>query len=218
MVVAATCIGAGGTALGAAAGQSPRAGNAGGAATTSPETIPFTSTQTTSTQTTTTQTTTPATPPVPKLSVCMKRERAVVADRLHVRLAGVGERQRAGSNGMPQCNYLVRHAHGTPPGRVVVVVNVDNGPQPLWRLMRKVVEAGQIFGPIPPGWKPPLGLSGLGPYASWFSNIDQLMADTHNHKYLLTVSIVWSHAKRSEKISLARAAIAPYWRVGRFPA
>ncbi|MDE3130178.1 MAG: hypothetical protein KGL16_03420 [Acidobacteriota bacterium] len=231
LVVAAVCACAGGPALAAVAAQSstPSGARATGAAataatgpaTTGPETRTFTSTQTASTTTTTTTTTstTPATPPVPNLHVCLKAARADIARRLRVRSALVRRRQRAGSNGMPQCNYLVEHARGVRPhARVVVVVNVDNGPQPLWRLMRKVVEAGQIFGPTPPGWRPPLGVEGLGPYASWFFNLDQLMADTANYRYLLTVSIVWPRARHAEMIGLARVAIAPYRRVARFAA
>jgi hypothetical protein len=157
------------------------------------------------------------TAPVPKLSVCVKVSRAAIAQHLHVSVGEVRMRQRVGSNGMPQCNYLVQRARVVRPlTRAVVVVNVDNGPQTAWRLMRKVVEAGQIFGVPPPGWKPPLGLNGLGPYASWFPTLDQLMVNNVNLRYIFTVSIIWWRAKASEMISLARAAVVPYRRIRRF--
>jgi hypothetical protein len=60
---------------------------------------------------------------------------------------------------MPQCAFRARATGRT----VVVTVNVDNGPQPYFRLLRTVNEAAQIFGVPPPGFQPPQGLSGLGP-------------------------------------------------------
>ena len=226
---AAACACAGGPALAAALGERPANRIPAGETapltrtfTTTTTTIGTTSTQTTTAQTTTTQTdtsTAPKTAPVPKLSVCLRNARAVIARALGVRVAAVRRTQRAGSNGMPQCNYLVRRARTVGPHtRAVVVVNVDNGAQAAWRLMRKVVEADQIFGVPPPGWKAPIGLNGLGPYASWFPNLDQLMANNVDRRYIFTVSVVWWRAKRAEMISLARAAVVPYRRVRRFAA
>jgi hypothetical protein len=226
---AAACACAGGPALAAAVGEKPANRIPAGETapltrtfTTAITTIVTTATQTTAAQTTTTRTDTSRTPktvPVPKLSVCLRSARAVLARALGVRVAAVRRTQRAGSNGMPQCNYLVHRAHTVGPRtRAVVVINVDNGPQAAWRLMRKVVEAAQIFGVPPPGWKAPIGLNGLGPYASWFPNLDQLMANNVNRRYIFTVSIVWWRATRAEMISLARAAVVPYRRVRRFAA
>jgi len=226
IAVAVVCACAGGPALAAVAGRSPAAG---ALTKTAPlNTVPFTSTTTatqattTATQATTTATqtttTTPKTAPVPKLSVCLRTARAVIARTLAVKVSAVDKRQRVGSNGMPQCNYLVQRAHTSsgPHTRAVVVVNVDNGAQAAWRLMRKVVEADQIFGVPPPGWKPPIGLNGLGPYASWFPTLDQLMVNNVTRRYIFTVSIIWYRAKRAAMIELARTAVVPYRQVRRF--
>jgi hypothetical protein len=143
--------------------------------------------------------------------------RAAIAKALGVKVSAVSRRQRVGSNGMPQCNYLVHRARtrSGPHTRVAVVVNVDNGAQAAWRLMRKVVEASQIFGPVPKGFQPPVGLNGLGPYASWFPDLDQLMANNITRRYILTVSIMWGRAKPAEMIHLAREVVVPYRRLKR---
>lgn len=144
-------------------------------------------------------------------SVCLATARRAIALHLGVKVASVGERPSQGSNGMPQCSYSIARAHrGGPHSHVFLVVNIDNGPQAQWRLMRKVSEATQLFGPPPPGWHAPIGLSGLGPYASWFINIDTLMAVNHARTQLLSVGIAWRHAKRAEMVTLARAAVVPY--------
>src|SRR5579872_3680037 len=130
-----------------------------------------TPTTTTATTTTSTTATTPKAAPVPR--VCLKAERAVIAHALGVRVSVVREHQHLAGNAMPQCNYLVHRARSIRPHtRVVVAVNVDNGPQAAWRLMRKNVEASQIFGIPPPGWRRPIGLLGLGPNAGWYPTLD----------------------------------------------
>lgn len=132
--------------------------------------------------------------------VCLSKAGAAIANDLRVRSGAVATALSEGSNGMPQCKFTA--------GRASVMVNIDSGPQAGWRLMRTVVEASQIVGPPPPGWKPPIGLYGLGPYASWFPELDALMAT--NGVDLLDASLTWPHAKRAEMIKLARAAITPY--------
>jgi len=220
ITVAVVCACAGGPAIAAVAAQG-RA-SAGGSAGPSTLTLPVpTGTAITPTSTSTTGTTpktVPKTAPVPKLAVCLKIEPAVLAKQLNVKASAVRVKQRVGSNGMPQCNYLIHRAHTAagPHTRVVVVVNVDNGAQAAWRLMRKNVEADQIFGVPPPGWKRPIGLNGLGPYAAWYPNLDQMMVNNVTRKYILTVSIVWWRAKTQEMIALARAAVLPYRRIHRF--
>ena len=109
---------------------------------------------------------------------------------------------------MPQCTFA-------PSGhrRPSVTVNVDSGPQAQWRLMRTVVEATQIFGVPPPGWSAPIGLSGLGPYASWFPELGALMAT--NGADLVTVGVDWPRASRGAKIELARQIIVPFRRHSR---
>jgi len=126
-----------------------------------------------------------------------------VAAAAHVRSADITIARSVGGNGMPQCTLRPR-GHGRPS----VMVNVDNGPQAAWRLMRTVVEASQIFGVPPPGWAPPIGLNGLGPYASWFPELDALMAT--NRVDLVTVNINWPRAPRKAKIALARRIVVPY--------
>jgi hypothetical protein len=138
---------------------------------------------------------------------------------LKVRAATIQEHEFLASNGMSQCNFVVARAHaGGPRGKVVVTVNVDNGPQPHWRLMRKVVEATQIFGPTPKGWRAPSGVHGLGAYASWFWNLNQLMAINVGHNYLLTVGVIWHHATEAELRSLAFKAILVFRHIARLPA
>jgi len=136
-------------------------------------------------------------------SVCLQQTRTAIAKDLAIKAGAVSTTAIAqASNGMPQCTFKA--------GRVSVIVNVDNGPQPVWRLMRKVVEATQIFGPPPPGWKAPIGLFGLGPEASWFPNLDAMMANNDARTELLTVTVSWKHAKQAAMRKLARAALIPY--------
>lgn len=144
-------------------------------------------------------------------SACLASARHAVARSLGVSVAKVGRQLEMGSNGMPQCAYTVARAHkGGPHSHVLLMANVDNGPQAGWRLMRKVGEATQLFGPTPPGWHAPIGLSGLGPNASWFINLDALMAVNHARTELLTVTVSWRRAKRAEMVALARATVVPY--------
>ncbi|HET9094629.1 MAG TPA: hypothetical protein VFN36_06030 [Solirubrobacteraceae bacterium] len=148
--------------------------------------------------------------------VCLAAERRTLAARLGVRSASIGEHQRTAANGMPECDYRIAHARrGGPPGHVAVRVNVDDGPQAAWRLMRTVVEASQIFGPVPKGFRPPAGVPGLGPYASWFPALDQLMANDTRRRDLITVTIIWPRASQRQMLALARPAMAPYRRVRR---
>jgi hypothetical protein len=137
-------------------------------------------------------------------AVCKPRAQGAVAKYLGLKVDAVSYRESVASNGMPQCAFAARaHTH-----KVVVTVNVDNGPQAYFRLMRTVVEASQIFGPPPPGFHPPQGVSGLGPYASWFPNNRQLMAT--NDVDLLTVTVAWPGADRDTEVAIAKTAIKPY--------
>jgi hypothetical protein len=144
--------------------------------------------------------------------VCLPQARAAIAKSLGVRISAVGTAHTEGGNGMPQCVFTTPRpsAAHEPRTRASVTVNVDSGPQAAWRLMRTVVEADQIFGVPPPGWKPPFGVSGLGPYASWFPELDALMAT--NGVDLLDASVSWRRAKLAPMVKLARAAVTPYVR------
>jgi hypothetical protein len=141
--------------------------------------------------------------------VCLAHAKLAVARVLDVRPSGLTTARTVGDNAMPQCVYRTRGVAITRPRvRASVTLNVDDGPQAAWRLMRTVVEQSQLFGPPPPGWVAPIGLYGLGPYASWFPNRDQLMAT--NQIDLFTATIGWRGAKRAQRIALGRAAITPY--------
>lgn len=143
-----------------------------------------------------------------RLPVCQPRVRSAIATELQVTTAAVSTSASVGNNGMPQCTFTTHAA-----GRVVsVVANVDNGPQVGFRIERTVVEASQIFGKPPPGWKPPIGLYGLGPYASWFPTRGELMAT--NGRDLLTIGVDWNGVTRGSRIKLARAALGPYMKEG----
>jgi hypothetical protein len=135
-------------------------------------------------------------------AVCPPQARSDVAGALDV--GSVTARPSVGSNGMPQCTFTGQ----LKAGRVSATVNVDNGPQVQFRLERTVVESSQLFGPAPPGWHAPIGLSGLGAYASWFTNDDKLLAS--NGVDLITVYVTWPHEPRAGMIKLARAAIVQY--------
>ena len=193
IAVTAICACAGGPALASVAGHS-----------------------TTATTTTTSSTTTAA--PSPQLLVCLTSVRRLIAKRLRVRATSIHEHQFLATNGMPQCNYVIAHAHrGGPPGKVVLTANVDNGPQAHWRLMRKVVEAAQIFGPVPKGFRPPIGIHGLGANASWFPPLDQMMANNLRGRYLLTVGVIWHRTTQAQKIAVTRAVIVIYRNIHRLP-
>jgi hypothetical protein len=141
---------------------------------------------------------------------CASKAQADIARALDV--SSVTARPSVGRNGMPQCTFTAQSRAG----RVSVIVNVDDGPQVEFRLERTVAEATQLFGPPPPGWHAPIGLGGLGPYASWFTNDDHLLAS--NGIDLITVYVTWPHEPRPVMIKLARAAIAQYMkRVRKLP-
>ena len=166
---------------------------------TSPQTIPQTTTTSTLTSTTTSTPTT--TTPAKTKDVCLASGRRAFAKSLGTSSASVSIRASQGSNGMPQCSYGVSSPRkGGPRTRVVVTVNVDSAPQAAWRLMRTVVEASQLFGPPVPGWHAPIGLLGLGPYASWFIDLHALMAVNHTRTELLTATVSWKRAERAEMI------------------
>jgi hypothetical protein len=134
--------------------------------------------------------------------VCkLKAQQGIARD---LGISSIAYARSVGNNGMPQCAFTARAAGH----RVLVVVNVDDGPQAYFRLLRTVSEATQIFGVPPPGFHPPQGLLGLGPFASWFPNTHQLMAT--NDADLLTVTVTWPGAGRNSEVGVARAAVVPY--------
>ncbi|MGH2842154.1 MAG: hypothetical protein ACRDKL_01015 [Solirubrobacteraceae bacterium] len=145
-------------------------------------------------------------------ALCQPAALAAIARQLHVSRSRIATTKQLASNGMPQCTFSDGHgAHAT----ASVVVNVDDGPQVEFRMDRTVEEASQIFGAPPPGWRAPIGLRGLGPYASWFQARDALMAT--NGTDLLTVTVNWPRARQAAMIALARDAIEPYMKLGHPP-
>jgi hypothetical protein len=141
---------------------------------------------------------------VARPAVCKLKAQTAIARDLGIALGAVSYARSVGGNAMAQCAFRSRAGGRT----VVVTVNVDNGPQPYFRLLRTVGEAAQIFGVPPPGFRPPQGVSGLGPFASWFPANDQLMAT--NDRLLLTVTVAWPGHGRDDEVGLARATIVPY--------
>jgi len=141
----------------------------------------------------------------------MLRARAAVARELGVGPGAVKVSLALGGNVEPLCVYVARPKAGHGPlTKATVSVNVDSAPQAVWRLMRTVVEASQIFGAPPPGWKRPIGEERLGPWASWFPELNALMAT--NGVDLLDAIVTWRDANRAQMVALARAAITPYQR------
>jgi len=140
----------------------------------------------------------------PRPAVCKLKAQQAIARDLKLSLSAVAFAKTQAGDLMPQCTFTARADGHT----ATVTVNVDHGPQAYFRLLRTVGEASQIFGVPPPGWQPPQGLLGLGPFASWFPTRHDLMAT--NDADLLTVGISWPGSTRNQDVSLARAAVVPY--------
>jgi hypothetical protein len=109
-----------------------------------------------------------------------------------------------GTNGMPQCSFkaqLVEHK------RVEAIANVDNGPQPYFRLERTALEASQTFGT--PRLSPaPDAVFHLGLEADWFPAYPQLMAT--DGKLLITLSVTWNRTPQTRQQQLAVAMTRTY--------
>jgi hypothetical protein len=114
-----------------------------------------------------------------------------------------------GNNAMPQCQFTARMGAGR---HVGVLANVDSAPSPYFRLERTIVESSQIFGPtrLSPA---PVSVAGLGLEASWFPANGWLMA-TDGFR-LITTSVNWRGASRSQDIALAEAVTRTYLRTPR---
>jgi hypothetical protein len=131
--------------------------------------------------------------------VCKPVATAIFGAAVHVSAGHVAAKVSMGNNGMPQC--------GLEAGKVVALVNVDNGPQPYARLERTAEEASQPFTQqrLSPS---PIDLKGLGLDADWFPEEQQLMTTDGN--VLLTVTITWPRAKQAKEIALAKRLARPY--------
>jgi hypothetical protein len=141
----------------------------------------------------------------PRPAICRLKAQQAIAGDLGVGFGAIGYAKSIGSNGMPQCTFTA-HTKGR---RLVLTVNVDNGPSAYFRLLRTVDEATQLFGPPPPGFHAPESVSGLGAFASWFPNNHQLMAT--NDVDLLTATVTWPGAGRDQEVRVAHAGVLPYY-------
>ena len=88
-----------------------------------------------------------------------------------------------------------------------MIANVDNGPQPYFRLERTIVEAGQQFGAVRTA-APPQSVTGLGLDAAWFPDEMKLM--TTDGVRLITVTINWPGTSGARRRALARATARDY--------
>lgn len=137
---------------------------------------------------------------------CQSEARAAMARFLAVAPASISASPSTGDNDMPQCSFTVRLAAGT---RVDALANLDNAPQPYFRLERTTVEAAQVFTPsrLTPA---PEQISGLGLEADWFPAYPKLMATDGIR--LITVSVTWPGAAQSRERRLAEALTRTYLR------
>ena len=100
---------------------------------------------------------------------------------------------------MPQC-VLTATRPGQPPVRVTV--NLDNGPQPYFRLERTAVEASQQFGTERLYAAPEL-VMGLGLDADWFPDANNL--ETTDGVKLITATIGWPGSSQGQRRALSVA-------------
>ena len=96
--------------------------------------------------------------------MCSPGARKAVAGVLALPDASISVATSTGNNGMPQCSFRARSAHGE---RIEAIANVYTGPQPYFILERTAVEASQSFTAkrLSP---PPQAIPGLGLEADWF--------------------------------------------------
>ncbi|MBV8987784.1 MAG: hypothetical protein JO372_04400 [Solirubrobacterales bacterium] len=123
---------------------------------------------------------------------------------LAVPTGSVATSASTGNNDMPQCSFTVHLPAGK---RVDATANIDNGPQPYFRLERTTVEASQVFTPsrLSPA---PEAVTGLGIEADWFPAYPQLMAT--DGLRLITVSVTWRGATQGRERRLAEALTRTY--------
>jgi hypothetical protein len=136
--------------------------------------------------------------------LCVQSARAVLAAHLGVQVSAVSQAVSTGSNDMPQCVLTVRRPGSRP---VQVTVNLDNGPQPYFRLERTAVEATQQFSTVRL-YTAPQQISGLGLDADWFPDSDYL--ETTDGSRLITVTIGWPGSKGTQRRALAVVIARPF--------
>jgi hypothetical protein len=138
---------------------------------------------------------------------CEAAARDAVARFLGTPPARVAITASTGGNSMPQCAFRARAALG---GRVEATANLDDGPQPYFRLERTAIEAAQVFTPgrVVPAPEP---IAGLGLEADWFPAQSQVM--TTDGVRLVTVSVSWPGVPHARERALAEALSRTYLRV-----
>jgi hypothetical protein len=135
---------------------------------------------------------------------CQAQARDAMATFLSIAPAMISTSASMGTNGMPQCSFKARLVAGK---RVGAVANVDNGPQPYFRLERTALEASQTFGT--PRLSPaPEAVLHLGLEADWFPAYPQLMAT--DGKVLITLAVTWNRVPQSRQRQLAVAMTRTY--------
>lgn len=129
---------------------------------------------------------------------CTVPARDAMATYLHASRASISESASVGNNDMPQCLFGTRLGSGR---TVEALVNVDNGPQPYFRLLRTVDEDSQGFPTL--DHAPPAAIMNLGLEADWFPQYPQLM--TTDGYRLITVAVTWRHEPQRDERALAMA-------------
>jgi hypothetical protein len=139
-------------------------------------------------------------------ALCRPDARQAMARFLSVPPTSIALAASTGNNAMPQCTFKAGGAARRP---IVLIANVDSGPQPYFVLERTAVEATQQF-TAKRMIAAPQDVSGLGLDADWFPAETQLMA-TDGHR-LITVSVSWHGASQARKRAIAETLTRPYLR------
>lgn len=134
---------------------------------------------------------------------CTTATRTAMATYLHVSPSAISQSASIGNNDMPQCTLKTRLSSGT---TVEVLVNVDNGPSPYFRLLRTENEDAQGFPVL--NHPPPQAIMHFGLEADWFPQYPQLMA-TDGYR-LITVATTWRHEPQRDQRSLAIEMTKPF--------
>jgi hypothetical protein len=138
--------------------------------------------------------------------LCPPVARQAMAHFLAVPASSIAPATSTGNNAMPQCTFK---ASGVAKRPIVLIANVDSGPQPYFVLERTAVEESQQF-TASRMIAAPQTVSGLGLDAYWFPAETRLM--TTDGARLITVSVVWHGARQARERALAEALARPYLR------
>jgi hypothetical protein len=126
---------------------------------------------------------------------CTEKTLRAVSRALAVSPKLVKARAGVGGNGSPQCRYAA--------GRDAVVVNLDAGAQPYFRLERTAVEASQQFGLVR-AVAAPLNVTGVGLDAWWYPDEDQF--ETTDGVRLIMVRVTAPGVSKARREAIGKAA------------